>query len=482
MTLVRKSHATAARPSLLAAVHALFAESAALACKQTRSAAQLERLSYGLILNLGRQTMTQTLVALGEGETPPSASYDLFHEPRISIEQLRTTLVHQVLGPMGRHRPVVVVLDSTQLPRAGKEMPGVGWTKALASPPWKPGLMRAQRWEGLSLLLPRSSAGETRAVPLWFEPAPTPKATPWCEHLPRTEWEAGRDALWWLRGQLVDVDQRHREILAIADGSYAVAPLLRELPYQTTLLARCAKNRALFALPTPPEPGTRGRPRCYGAHGPRPSDLLHDRRQRWRTATVTIRSRRIPLTYCVTGPWLIKSAPGQPLFLLVVKGIRKIRHGRELVRDPTYWIVTAKKHGNGWVLPFTPQSLLAWAWQRWEVEVMHRELKSGFGLGQQQAWSDTGAAVTTQWVVWSYATLLVAGYHTWGWEHQSAQTAWDHRRRWTPRDVVTSIRREVWSTLGTAIRASLPEMPAHRAIIPPLSLPPPRDLASSRRL
>ncbi|MDQ7033338.1 MAG: hypothetical protein Q9P01_00420, partial [Anaerolineae bacterium] len=30
------------------------------------------------------------------------------------------------------------------------------------------------------------------------------------------------------------------------------------------------------------------------------------------------------------------------------------------------------------------KTLMFWMWQRWEVEVCHRELKSNFGLGNKQ--------------------------------------------------------------------------------------------------
>ena len=35
---------------------------------------------------------------------------------------------------------------------------------------------------------------------------------------------------------------------------------------------------------------------------------------------------------------------------------------------------------GGWALPLSAPELLGWAWQRWEIEVCHRELKAGFGL------------------------------------------------------------------------------------------------------
>ena len=55
-----------------------------------------------------------------------------------------------------------------------------------------------------------------------------------------------------------------------------------------------------------------------------------------------------------------------------------------------------------------------WAWQRWEVEVCHCELKSNFGLGQKQGWHPISAVTLVQWSAWVYAVLLLAGYRTWG--------------------------------------------------------------------
>ena len=54
-----------------------------------------------------------------------------------------------------------------------------------------PGIHHAQRWEGLSGLTRLSPDGDTRAIPLWFEPAPSPTARAWEGMAPRSEGEAG---------------------------------------------------------------------------------------------------------------------------------------------------------------------------------------------------------------------------------------------------------------------------------------------------
>ena len=44
--------------------------------------------------------------------------------------------------------------------------------------------------------------------------------------------------------------------------------------------------------------------------------------------------------------------------------------------------------------------LLAWLWQRWEVEVAHREMKSGFGVGEMQCWTAVSTVASVQWGIW----------------------------------------------------------------------------------
>ena len=125
-----------------------------------------------------------------------------------------------------------------------------------------------------------------------------------------------------------------------------------------------------------------------------------------------MRGRTIPVAYRVAGPYLVKGAPDRPLFLLVVRGSDP-RHGKRR-RQPAFWLVSAERRDGAWRLPLPPQDLLAWAWQRWEVEVAHREQKTGFGLGEPQCWGPVSAVLTVQWAAALYATTVLAGLRAWG--------------------------------------------------------------------
>jgi len=198
--------------------------------------------------------------------------------------------------------------------------------------------------------------------------------------------------------------------MAVADSAYGPAALWASLPERTTLITRCAKNRALFRLPTPHT--GRGRPRRYGARAPTPQQWLH-RSGAWQCVRLTVRGRERSLTYRVAGPYLVRTAPDQPVFLLVVKGVDRTSGAR---RDPTFWLVSAVPAGRGrrWMLPETPQTLLALAWQRWELEVTHCDAKTTFGVGEVQCWSRHAAILAVQWQWWVLALVLLTAYRAWG--------------------------------------------------------------------
>jgi hypothetical protein len=68
--------------------------------------------------------------------------------------------------------------------------------------------------------------------------------------------------------------------------------------------------------------------------------------------------------------------------------------------------------GNYDTLPIT--DLLGWLWQRWELEVAHRQVKSGLSPGEKQCWNSQTTVAPVQWSVWIYALMIYAGNHHWG--------------------------------------------------------------------
>jgi hypothetical protein len=103
------------------------------------------------------------------------------------------------------------------------------------------------------------------------------------------------------------------------------------------------------------------------------------------------------------------------------------------------------EHGH-WVLPLPIETLLFWAWQRWELEVCHRELKSNFGLGNKQCFNPHSAVTSVQWSAWVYGLLLLAGYRTWGLVNAPpVPTAWWRgSQRWSLNTLWRAYRSAFW--------------------------------------
>jgi hypothetical protein len=263
--------------------------------------------SVGLLLGwlcaFGRHTLTQVLLALGLGEADWTGFYRLFSRRRLDYDRLTACLLVQTLALVEVSAPYLVAVDATQISRHSRTMPGTSWLRHPGTAIFRSGIARAQRFLHLGWLATPSPAGYSRAVPLRLESAFPAKAVPAADEPPRKEWEAALAALGWLRTQLDAAGRSQQPVLALGDGHYSTQYVWAGLPERVVLLARCAKNRALYALPTT-QPA-RGRRRRYGERLPRPDAWLAERSGGQRT-TLTVRGRTIPIQFRVEGPCLVK--------------------------------------------------------------------------------------------------------------------------------------------------------------------------------
>ena len=157
------------------------------------------------------------------------------------------------------------------------------------------------------------------------------------------------------------------------------------------------------------------------------------------------------MRYQVLGPFVREGLPEKPLFLIVVKGMHRLvgkKKPHYQHRPPSFYLVSAAPTAQGgWQLPLPIATLLAWLWQRWEIEVAHRELKTGLGLGEKQCWNRRSAILSVQWSAWVYALLLLAGYRTWGVSSGPPTPArwWPGAKRWSFSTLWRSYRAELWN-------------------------------------
>lgn len=405
---------------------------------QRRVYQRVVALVWAEVLAFARHTVTQLLMNLGRNDEDWSAWYRLFSQGRFGYEAASEVLLRLSLNHVPRDEVYVVAGDATQTPRSSRKLEGAGWLRNLRTPPFMLGIHAAQRWFNGSWLLPAEN-GYSRALPLRWMPAFTKKSKP-VAHAPCKEWEAALDFLGWLRAQFTATGRDHQRVLMVGDGHYDNLNLWRDLPSDVILLARSAKNRVLYQLPG--SPTGRGRRRQYGERALTPQQVWQPPRG-WHKLALTIRGTVRHLQVKVEGPFLRRGAPNCPLMLIIVRG----KDNRRTRRVPLPFLVNAVQDGSGqWGLPLPLETLLFWAWQRWEIEVCHRELKSTFGLGHKQCWNPHAAVVSVQWSAWVYAVLLLAGYRAWGLcRSPDVPTRWWRgSRRWSLNTLWRAYRAALW--------------------------------------
>jgi hypothetical protein len=248
--------------------------------------------------------------------------------------------------------------------------------------------------------------------------------------------------LTWLKVQLRQLGREEQRLLLVADGAYDHLKLWQNLPQGVILLARSAKNRVLYHLPQADMRLGRGRKPLYGERAKSPQELWR-KKKGWTKLEIEVRGKLRHLQYRLQAPVLRKGAAQTPLILLLVRGKSNARTRRE----PLPFLVNAvQEAGGAWILPLPVATLLFWAWQRWEIEVAHRELKSNFGLGEKQCWQPQAAVLNVQWSAWLYGLLLLAGYRTWGLAspHPVPSRWWRGAPRWSLNTLWRAYRAALW--------------------------------------
>jgi hypothetical protein len=403
-------------------------------------------LLMGELFTFARHTVTQGLLSLGLTDADWTAWYRLFSRQRFDEAQVAGYLFRETLVHVAPDQPYTIGVDGVQVPRSSMKMPGTGWLRAPRTAPFMRGIHRAQRFVHGAWLVP-IQAGYSRAISLRWLPAFPAKAVP-AESPACREWEAGLQVVTWVRQQLDKAGRRNQLLLTLGDGAYDAVEFWKGLPARTVAAVRTARNRCLRQLPE--AHAGRGRRRKYGAHAPAPAAWLAQRTG-WHTCRVDVRGRHLKLTYRVEGPYLRERLPDRPLFLLVMRGnvwtVGK-RHPRRKHRDPAFYLVSAIRQDDTWCLPLPMEQIIAWLWQRWELEVAHRELKTGLGLGEKQCWNRRSAVTSVQWTAWVYGLLVLAGLRTWGLFDGPPTPGrwWQGARRWSFNTLWRGYRTALWGT------------------------------------
>jgi hypothetical protein len=287
----------------------------------------------------------------------------------------------------------------------------------------------------------------TRGLPIRFEEVsrvkkPSRKAKP-------EAWQAYKEAIKQYNlsqrfvrtmGQLrqeLDLAGGENQILVLAgDGSFCNRTCFRAPRDRTELICRTRKDAVLCCA------ATEGGRRFYSTEKFTPEQVRQDETRPWKQTKVfyggkwrKVRYKEVAVVYWEGG------AGRCPLRLLVVAPTpyRKRKSSKLYYRQPAFLLTTDLKD--------SVKQLLQIYFDRWQIEVNHRDEKDTLGVGQAQLRNVKAVPKQPVLAVAAYSALLLASLIAFGAERGAAYEALPKWRRKAYRpsclDLVTLLRKEM---------------------------------------
>jgi DDE superfamily endonuclease len=414
---------------------------------QQRTWLRAQRQALGALLVLGRATLSRILWTNGRQQKSWSSEYFLHSRARWSPQALFAPLLKEGLS-FCPGRLLGVAVDDTRLRKSGRCIPQAAYHRDPLSPPFHTNLMLGLRFLQASLLLPlhRSGPFSARAIPIRFEEVSTVKKPH--RRAPPEAWKQYQEdrkrfnlsqsfvqTMAQLRTMLDEAGGQGKILVIAGDGSFCNRTVLATIPQRTILIARARKDaRLCFAAPT-------GSRRVYGEQKFTPEQVRQNQNLPWKTTKIFYGGKRRKIRYKEVSQVLWQGgARTRPLRLFVIAPTpyRKRQSVRLYYRQPAYLLCTDLTRSS-------PQ-LLQIYFDRWQIEVNHREEKDTLGVGQAQLWNPLAVPKQPPLVVAAYSALLLAALKVFGATRGTAYAELPKWRRSAKRpsclDLITLLRRE----------------------------------------
>jgi hypothetical protein len=390
-------------------------------------------LVVGAVLAPGKRTVTAILRVMGRSEEAHFQNYHrVLNRARWSSLAGARELLELLVGTFVPVGPVVIGVDDTLERRRGARIQA----KGIYRDPVRSSRSHVVKASGLrwlcAMLLPEIPwAGRVWALPFLTALCPSERyhQQRGQRHKPLSEWA----------GQLVGLFQRwlpDREVVVVADSSYAVIELLAQVKATVgvSLITRLRLDAALYDPAPPRVPRQPGRPRKKGARRPTLQQVLTDPQTQWTAVTVTHwyggGAREVDI--CTdTAVWYHTGLP--PVVMRWV-----------LIRDPQgeftpQALVTTR-------LEHAPAQMLEWFVRRWTMEVTFEEARAHLGIETQRQWNDLAIGRSTPALFGLYSLVTLLAHALLQAEARVVRTAaWYAKVRPTFSAALATVRRELWS-------------------------------------
>ena len=415
---------------------------------QSRTFHRAVRQALGSLVCLGRRCLSRIIWTYGGQHRSWSAEYFLHSRCDWQPQELFRPILDQALVYCPG-RLVGVAVDDTRLSKTGCSIQQAFYQRDPLSPPFHVNLRLGLRFMQASLLVPvhRLAQVSTRGLPIRFEEVsrvqkPSRKAKPeaWQEYKEAVKQHNLSQRFVTMMGQLrheLDLAGGEKKILVVAgDGSFCNRTCFHAQRDRTELICRARKDAVLCGR------APAGGRRFYDTEKFTPEQVRQDEQRSWKTTKVFYGGKRRKVRYKeVTAVYWQGGAGRCPLRLLVIAPTpyRKRKSGKLYYRRPAFLLTTD--------LNSSAKQLLQIYFDRWQIEVNHRDEKDTLGVGQAQLWNVKAVPRQPVLAVAAYSALLLASLIAFGAERGAAYEPLPKWRRKAYRpsclDLVTLLRKEM---------------------------------------
>lgn len=395
-------------------------------------------LVAGAILAPGKRTVASALRAVGlQNERCFCRYHRVLNQAVWSSQEASRVLLGLLVEAFVGDGPLVVGVDETLERRRGKRITAKGiYRDPVRSSHSHFVKTSALRWVCVALLAEVSWASRVWALPFVSALAPSER---YCReqgqrHKKITEWAF----------QLLLLVRRwypHREIVAVADGTYASLQLLdrcRRLAKPITFVTRLRLDAALYEPAPPREPHQMGRPRLKGERLPNLSTVAEDPKTAWRQITLGRwygeRERSVDVS-SETAVWYSTGLPAVPLRWV-------------LIRDPKGEFETQALLCTD--LRAKPERIIAYFSRRWQMEATFQEVRQRLGFETQRHWSEKAIRRTAPALLALFSLVTLFAHRQKARMPQTVRRAtWYSKEHPTFSDALALVRKELWTEGAT---------------------------------
>lgn len=400
------------------------------------------------LICLGRRTITQMIYLAANHLKSWSIEYFLHSRSPWSTERLFDPIVKRALSYC-RGRLVGIVVDDTNVKKTGKTIKQAFWSYDPMSPPFRINMRLGIRFLQFAVVIPlhKTVQAAARTIPIHFEEVSAVKKP----RKGRKDYEQKMQeyrqlsqihnlpwrtlaALRRIREKLDLAGAAEKITVIIGDGAFCNRRIFSHTVERLQLLLRCRKDIRLCKRSSSPR-------RFYDQTTFTPLQILKDPTGPWMETRIFFGGQNRRLRFKeVTEVYWQSVAKKRPLRLFIVEGVQyRVRKTGKLHRRDPGFLLTTLTQGN-------TKELLQLYFDRWQIEVNHREEKDTLHIGQAQLHNYVAVPRQPALVVAAYSALLLASLKVYG-PHRTDVYAplprWRHNaRRPSCLDLVNLLRKQ----------------------------------------